>query len=191
MPYPNRRSLFLMGVAVVLLISSMTMNAADPPGVGTTAADFTLKTVDGRSVTLSDAAKSGPVVILVLRGNPGYQCPLCTRQVGQFISAAGEIAAHQTQVVLIYPGPAEGLTAKAQEFVGDKTLPEGYHFVTDPDYVFTNAWNLRWNAPRETAYPSTFIVDGELKVRFSHVSRTHGDRTSVPEVIQALEGLQK
>jgi len=58
--------------------------------------------------------------------------------------------------------------------------------VLDPDYVFTNLYGLRWDAPRETAYPSTFVVDSLGVVRFSKISRSHGGRASVDEVLQAV-----
>ncbi len=165
--------------------------AAEPPQLGATAGDFSLPELDGKQLKLSELAQQGPVVVIVLRGNPGYQCPLCTRQVGQFFTAAKRLQKEQAQVVLIYPGPAAGLNGKAQEFLGDKALPAGFHLVTDGDYTFTNAWNLRWDAPRETAYPSTFVLDGALKVYYAQVSKTHGDRADVEDVLKALLQLQR
>lgn len=43
------------------------------PVVGEAARDFTLTRIDGRVVTLSDLQKSGPVVVIMLRGWVGYQ----------------------------------------------------------------------------------------------------------------------
>ena len=87
------------------------------------------------------------------------------------------------QVVMVYPGPAE----RAREFTKDWTLPTHFHLVLDPDYTFTNAWHLRWDEPMETAYPSTFVIGTDGKVRFAKVSKTHGGRSSVDEVLSALE----
>ena len=56
----------------------------------------------------------------------------------------------------------------------------------DPDYKFTNAYHLRWDAKAETAYPSTFVIDAERKVQFAKVSKSHGDRASADEVLEAL-----
>jgi hypothetical protein len=60
-------------------------------------------------------------------------------------------------------------------------------FVTDPDYTFTNAYNLRWDVPRETAYPSTFVMDKQRKIHFARISKTHGGRTSAAEVLKAAQ----
>ena len=59
-----------------------TARAAEkPPGVGDHAKDFELQSLGGKTEKLSKLTDAGPVVLVVLRGWPGYQCPLGTRQV--------------------------------------------------------------------------------------------------------------
>jgi len=50
-------------------------------------------------------------------------------------------------------------------------------------------WNLRWEAPQETAYPSTFVIDKEGKIRFAKVSKSHGGRTKSGEILKVVEEL--
>ena len=164
--------------------------AADPPKVGDQAPDFALKTYTGEAVRLSDLTEQGPVVLVVLRGYPGYQCPICNVQVGDLMGKAKAIDEADARVVMVYPGPAEGLGDRAREFLGDRSLPDHFTFLTDPDYSFTNAYNLRWDAPKETAYPSTFVIDKAGKVRFARVSKSHGGRVKAAEVVEALQGLR-
>src|SRR5262245_43074853 len=104
-----------------------TLAGAATPRVGETAADFEREALDGAKVRLSEVARKGPVVLVVLRGFPGYQCPVCTAQVGELMGKAKQIQAAGASVVLVYPGPAEGLKAHAGEFVRGKTLPENFH----------------------------------------------------------------
>jgi len=99
------------------------------------------------------------VVLVVLRGYPGYQCPFCNRQVQDFIQKSQGFADAGARVVLVYPGPAQDLGAKANEFLSDKKLPGNIELLLDPGYDFTNMYGLRWDAPHETAYPSTFLID--------------------------------
>ncbi len=87
---------------------------------------------------------------------------------------------------LVYPGPADDLKAHVREFLQNKELPRDFLFVTDPDYTFTNAYGLRWEATRETAYPSTLIIAKGNKVRFAHVSMKHGDRVDSTAALWAL-----
>lgn len=179
----------LMTLLVMWLCPGHT-RAAEPsvsPQVGLPAPDFTLRRLDGAPIQLATLREQGPVVVLVLRGYPGYQCPICNRQVGQFLTKADQFAAAQANVVMIYPGPAAGLQEHAAEFVTGKTLPDRFHLLLDPDYNFTIAYGLRWDAPNETAYPSTFVVDQSGVIKFAKISRTHGDRSSVAEVLAVLQ----
>ena len=162
--------------------------ADQPPTVGEKASEFKLNTVEGEPVELSGLLKQGPVVLLVLRGWPGYQCPICNRQVGEFLSSAAKFKAAKASLVLVYPGPAAGLKDHAQEFIRGKTLPDNFYYTTDPDYAFTNAYHLRWDAPKETAYPSTFLIGQDGLIQFAKISTTHGGRASAAEVLQALAG---
>lgn len=160
---------------------------AGPPKVGSVAPDFELQTPEGNSIKLSQTIQSGPTAIVVLRGYPGYQCGICTRQVGSLISKAKAFAEKETSVLLVYPGPANNLGSKANEFTEGISLPGNFELVIDPDYQFTNQYSLRWDAPRETAYPSTFVVGQDGVIDYAEISKGHGGRSNVQEVLNAIE----
>lgn len=181
--------------AVALLVVNVraaepATQPAAPPAVGDIAKDFTLNDLNAKPVQLSALTSQGPVVVIMLRGWNGYQCPICAKQVGQFRAAAKDFDAAGAKIVLIYPGTAEGLEAHAAEFIQGKGLPENFHFVLDPDLKFTNAYNLRWDAPKETAYPSTFLIDRTNVIRFAKISHSHDDRASASSVLKALGDLK-
>lgn len=170
------------------MASMFAVNAvAAVPKVGELAPEFRLQTPDERTVELGQLTKERAVVLVVLRGWPGYQCPLCTRQVRDFVARAPEFAEKGAKVVMVYPGPAAQLTAHAREFLADKQWPGDFGFVLDPDYRFTHAYGLRWDAPKETAYPATFVIERGGRIRFAHVSRSHGDRLSAARAIAELK----
>ncbi len=175
--------------ATLLLLAPVTAFAAEPapPEVGRAPTDFALSSPDGHEVTLSKLAAKGPVVVTVLRGWPGYQCPICRRQVGQFLKEQQALADAGAQVLMIYPGPADDLAGHAREFFGDVELPPHFTVLIDPDYTFTNAWHLRWDAPRETAYPSTFVVGKDGKITYAKVSQEHGGRANIGDVLKSLK----
>jgi peroxiredoxin Q/BCP len=176
----------ILAMAVAFAATLLAAEAGDPPRVGGMAPNFLLNTLDDHSVELKQLAERKSVVLVVLRGWPGYQCPLCTRQVQDLIKNAAQFDERGVQVIMVYPGPADKLKAHAQEFLKDKNWPKDFLFVIDPDYTFTESYGLRWNADHETAYPSTFIIDSGNKVRFAHVSRQHGDRVDAAGVLKAL-----
>jgi peroxiredoxin len=172
---------------VVAAVEKLAPKNFGPPAVGQAAPDFELKALNGESVSLKQSLEEGPVAVVVLRGFPGYQCPVCTRQVGSLINAADAFAIKKARVILVYPGAANQLGEKAAEFLRDTRLPDNFTLVTDPDYSFTNAYGLRWDAPRETAYPSTFVVGEDGKVDFAIVSEGHRGRAQTSDVLDAIE----
>lgn len=153
------------------------------------ATDFELKLIDGSEVQLSKLYSKNPVVLVILRGWPEYQCPVCSRQVGQFIDEADRFREFGATILMVYPGPSAVLQEKAKEFADDFTFPDNFYFAIDPGYTMINKYKLRWDAPKETTYPSTFVINKKGKVLYSKVSLTHGGRASVDEVITALEKL--
>lgn len=163
-------------------------NAADaPPKVGDKAPDFQLLNLQGDKIELSKVVKNGPVVLVVLRGYPGYQCPLCTKQFAEFLKAADDFKAANATLLFVYPGPADKLKEYAKEFTQGKDYPDHFQLLLDPNYNFTTVYALRWDAKNETAYPSTFIIDKDQKVTYAKVSKTHGGRTKAAEILKALK----
>lgn len=180
---PSASAVFIL----VLAFAAAIVNAEPaPPDAGQRAPDFVLQTPEGATVKFNDLLTHARVVLIVLRGYPGYQCPYCQRQVHDFVQHAAEFAQAGAQVLLVYPGPPALLDARAREFLAHELLPSDVHLVIDPDYKVTNLYGLRWNAPGETAYPSTFIVNRQGVILFRKVSHSHGDRTTAADVLSEL-----
>jgi thioredoxin-dependent peroxiredoxin len=150
-----RRSMDL-GFAVMLAlicwsgfgVRALNVSVPGPtPQVGDRAPDFALASIDGTTVRLSDEIARGPVVLVVLRGWPGYQCPFCTRQFGDYLANGANFEKSGARVLFVYPGPADGLKEHARAFTASRELPAAFRILVDPDYSFTQAYGLRWDAP--------------------------------------------
>ena len=179
---------FILSLLFCLLAipAAAQQSSATPPVIGAQARDFTLSTPQGKRIQLSTVTAQAPVVLVVLRGYPGYQCPLCNLQVRDFLKNAQGFADAKVRVVLVYPGPPDNLNERAAEFFADKPLPAHFELLLDPGYEFTNLYGLRWDAPKETAYPSTFLIDRQGKVFYAKVSKSHGGRTKATEILEEL-----
>lgn len=182
-----------MRVLIIVILVGVSLMAASQDQVslqkGEKAIDFTLKTVGGEKVNLFDLNKENPVVLVVLRGWPEYQCPACSRQVGQYLANNESFKKLNAKLILVYPGPSAVLQEKAKEFAEDFNFPDNFYFVIDPNYEMINKYGLRWDAPKETAYPSTFVINKNGIIEYSKVSLTHGGRASVEELLGALKEL--
>lgn len=179
--------------AGVLLVALATVPPAlaaggfgKAPKLGEKAPIFSLLDLEDHRVTLPSELSHGPVVLVLLRGWPGYQCPFCTRQFADFLRHAPEFDAAGARVIWVYPGPSDSLRQHATEFLASRALPTNFRVTTDPDYVFTNAYGLRWDEPNETAYPATFVIDRQGIVRFAQISIGHDRRALAADVLKAL-----
>jgi peroxiredoxin len=177
-------------VSIVLTVSVLFLGIAalaETPAVGAKAPDFTLSTPTGTSVRMSTQQHGNNLVLVVLRGFPGYQCPFCQRQVHDFVAHAADFEAKKATVLLVYPGPPADLDQRAKEFLAKQSqLPSNILLVTDPEYKVTSLYGLRWDAPHETAYPSTFILDKNGVIVFEKISHSHGDRLSAQDALDHL-----
>ena len=135
-------------LAVICALSIVAPAFAETPPVGAKAPDFTLSTPTGGAVRMSSVQRGHELVLVVLRGFPGYQCPYCVRQVHDYIDHASEFKAKNARIILVYPGPPADLDQHAKEFLAKEAeLPSNVFLVTDPDYTVTNQYGLRWDAP--------------------------------------------
>ena len=182
MNLPKR--IFISTLAALPLLGTST------PSVGEKAPDFALISVQGKHVRLSDLASKAPVALVVLRGFPGYQCPFCQRQVQDFIQSAKAFADAGIQVVFVYPGPPTDLDMRANQFLAGKNFPESFQMLLDPGYTFTNLYGLRWDEPRETAYPSTFLLDQRGIVFYAQIARLHSGRTTAASILRYFKDLR-
>jgi peroxiredoxin len=184
----------------VLFLAFLFLNAASiangqtetvrPLEVGAKAINFDLPIV-GRDdyIELQDQYKQGPVVVVVLRGFPGYQCPLCSQQFSTLVNRAKTLTGKVHKVILVYPGEKDQLTKYAKRFLGSRRLPEPLTLVADPGMEMVRQWGLRWDKPRETAYPATYLIKSNGRVAWRKVSDSHAGRSTVDEILRELKKL--
>lgn len=192
-----RRSLPLTVCAVATAwmlgsICSPSARAGEPkgPDVGDRAIDFELPRADGQGyLSLRDQYKQGPIVLIVLRGFPGYQCPICTQQVSSLANRSKALADQTHRVILVYPGEGDTLEKRARQFMGSRRFPDPLVMVRDDEMRMVDQWGLRWRASRETAYPATYIIDSSGEIRWKTVSRSHAGRSSVEDILKELRKL--
>jgi hypothetical protein len=96
---------FTATVLVAALAAVSPILAARGPGkapkIGEEAPPFSLLDLDGQRITLDGELTHGPVVLVLLRGWPGYQCPFCTRQFADFLGHASAFEDAGARVVWV------------------------------------------------------------------------------------------
>src|SRR5262245_49353604 len=93
------------GIAIIALAQLAPAQVSDQIKtlkIDDVAKDFEFQPMEGnKKVKLSAIAKDGPVVLVVLRGFPGYQCPICTQQVRDLREHAKQFDELGAKVVLV------------------------------------------------------------------------------------------
>ncbi len=190
------KNIFKLLIITIITILSFAQVLAEKiavgPKEGSKITDFSGITMNGAPFQLSKYIEKGTVVLIMLRGFPGYQCPVCSTQVAGYIAKAEEFEKQKnTPVVFIYPGKVKDLDKKAKEFTSPleekEDLPNNFIFVIDNDYAITNLLGLRWNVPKETAYPAAFVIDHKGYIQYAKVSDSHYGRATADEILEFLE----
>ena len=181
----------LLACALWALVTAADVGtAAEQQDVGERVVDFELPVVGSEEyLSLSDEYEQGAVVVVVLRGYPGYQCPVCSRQVGSLANRAKGLAGQAHRVILVYPGEGTLLKRHAGQFMGSRSLPQPLVLVRDDEMKMVASWGLRWRAHRETAYPATYIIGRNGRIRWKKVSESHAGRSTVEEILKELRKL--
>jgi thioredoxin-dependent peroxiredoxin len=136
----------------LLLVSLL---AASPAlQVGSTAPDFTVKTSEGKTVTLSKLAQSGPVVLAFF---PKAFTGGCTHELKAYRDRFGELTASGAKVFAISSDDEETM----QRFRADLKAP--FEFLPDPDGKLIALYDVKMPA-LNLAKRRTFVLDSALKI---------------------------
>jgi antitoxin component YwqK of YwqJK toxin-antitoxin module/peroxiredoxin len=143
---------------------------------------------DGSTIDLDDLVGKRNVLVTILRGFGGQVCVYCAAQTKGLADYADEFAALETEVVVVYPGPASGLDAFLEAYrrtfgAGEK-LP--YKLLYDTDLALTRALHIEDNI----AVPTSIIIDRKGIVRWCHVAKDYADRPSAKSVLAEIEEMR-
>jgi peroxiredoxin len=171
---PARTSFLLAGA---LTLSQAFLAAA--PQVGAPAPRFTLTTVDGKTFSLADAARSHKAVVVMFIAT---KCPYSNAYNDRMRDMA---AAYEKQGIL-FAGINSNKTEPAEEVI-DHAKKHGFTFplMKDPDNKVADLYEARHT-------PEIFVVDPEGKLRYhGRIDENYEAPTKVtsPDLKNALDAL--
>lgn len=188
----------------LLILSSIGFAQAEtvyPEGlkVGDMAPDFSTKDQDGKTISLKQALKNGPVVMLFYRGQ---WCPYCNKQMSRFSDSLSMLTAKGASLLAITSETAEnvkktiektkstfpvledeGMTImkmyKVNFAVDEKTITKYKGYGIDFDKANgSNGANL--------PVPATYIIGTDGKVKYVFFNTDYRKRASVLDVLNNL-----
>lgn len=202
--------LSLKSMLVLLLVTISTMSIAqsepisvdDAKGllVGDRVEDFSAKGLLGDNFILSEALKSGPVVVVFYRGQ---WCPVCNRHLSALQDSLELITKKGATLVAVSPEKPEHLSETSEKTGASFTLlyDEGYEIASLFDVLFlpksatTSKYNTFLAADLKNAHsdgsqqlpiPATFIIGVDNTVLWRQFDPNYKYRSSVVEIIDNL-----
>ncbi|RAJ13968.1 peroxiredoxin-like family protein [Arenibacter echinorum] len=174
-------------------------NASGVKGLseGDKAPDFSLPNALGKKLTLSDALKSGIVIIKFYRGE---WCPICNLDLREIQNHLPQIKSLGASLIAISPQKTDDALTAIQknelEFEvlsdADQEVIKAYNLQFDPgedyhqrrDLTLVNGGGLK-----TLPVPATFIVNTNQIIEAAHVEANYTERMGPMEIIEVLKGM--
>tara|TARA_B100001115_G_scaffold183414_1_gene182200 strand:- start:2515 stop:3117 length:603 start_codon:yes stop_codon:yes gene_type:complete len=182
---------------------SQDLDSVQGLAIGDQAPLPTLQNEEGQSISLSEALKKGPIVLVFYRGQ---WCPYCNRHLSALEAIRDSLEMEGAQLFAISPEKPEYL----QE-MQEKT-EAGFSLLYDSAYQTIIAYNLAFLPSAGTRFkyntilgarlseahgderellpvPATFLIDQEGIIRWRHFDPDYTQRSDPSEVLEALRAL--
>ena len=166
----------LRSVLILAVLCALACNAvAEAPAIGAVAPDFQLTTIDGKSFSLSSAAKDHKAVVLMFIST---QCPFSNAYNEQMKALADAYAARGVLFAGINSNKSEDTAAAlAHAKAHGHTFP----IMKDPNNKVADLYDARRT-------PEVYVIDPEGKLRYhGRITENHEDPASSPDLKNALE----
>ena len=140
-----------------------------------------LLSATGDVVDLADsAAAKRNCLVVVLRGFSGQVCIYCATQTAALVDNLARFEAAGTDVVVLYPGPAESVPQfiAAVRSLG-KQVPPRLLLAIDADLLLVRQLKLE----DQLAKPTSLLLDRSGTVRWTYMGVAMDDRPSVDDIL--------
>jgi peroxiredoxin len=173
--------------------------------VGAAAPIFSAMDADSSEFSLSEALKTGPVVLMFYRG---VWCPVCNKHLSTIQDSLKFINEKGATVVAISPEKPEYLGEMSAKTGAEfRLLYDEYYKISDAyDVTFSPKkselfmYNLVMGAKLKKAHaddsqrlpiPATYIIDEKGLIVWRQLNPDHKKRASVNDIVKALEAVQR
>lgn len=166
----------LRSVLALAALCALACNAvAEAPAIGAAAPDFQLTTIDGKSFSLSSAAKDHKAVVLMFIST---QCPYSNAYNEQMKALANSYASRGVLFAGINSNKSEDAAAAVAHA---KAHGHTFPIMKDPNNKIADLYDARRT-------PEVYVIDPEGKLRYhGRITENHEDASSSPDLKNALD----
>ncbi len=169
---------------------------------GETVTDFLAVDLNDNVFTLSEALKSGPVVVIFYRGQ---WCPYCNKHLKNLEQNLEKIYEKGARVVAVSPEKSEFMKRMADKTHASFSLlyDEGYKIADAFDVTFrptkfertiynkilkADLKNVHSNSSQQLPIPATFIIGQDSKIIWRHFDPDYKKRSKVEDIVKNIPG---
>lgn len=145
--------------------------------VGKPPPDFSLQSIEGNEVVLSELQGRG-VMLIFYRG---YWCPFCIGHLEDIQSILPELDKKDIQVIGISPDDIDGLKTMANR------LDNPYWFLSDPKLEVIERYGIRKDD--DLPHPAVVLIDKQGLVQWFYVGENYKQRPSASQIRSVIERL--
>lgn len=161
----------MLSHVILTLMLAIQPALGNRPTVGSKAIDFTLKTFDGKQVTLSSLR--GKVVLLDFWAS---WCGPCRAEMPFLVTLYDENRDAPFEILAIN---VDTHSENAQAFLSDLGLAIPFPLIIDPDGAIPPLYDLE-------GMPTTVLIDTRGRVRFQHAGFRERDKARYRNELQTL-----
>jgi peroxiredoxin len=194
---------FMKEVDEIIAKAKVFQQGSEALDLGETATSFVLPNQHGKSISLDDLLKNGPVVVTFYRGS---WCPYCNLQLRALQARLGDIHALGAQLVAISPQvPDESLTK-------DEISAMEFYVLSDQNATVAAQYGVAWQVPEFLSehmrvdrkldldvinngngsvlpIPATFVIGRDGIIKWRYVDVDYRTRSEPDDIIEALKCL--
>jgi peroxiredoxin len=152
-------------------VSGVKLQVGKPPP------DFSLQSIEGGEVVLSELRGRG-VMLIFYRG---YWCPFCIGHLEDIQSILPELDKKGIQVIAISPDSIDGLKTMANR------LDNPYWFLSDPKLEVIERYGIRKD--EKLPHPAVVLIDKKGLVQWFYVGENFKQRPSASQLRTVIEHL--
>lgn len=189
-------------LSLSVLIAAVTLNAQDGPkglNVNDKAPEFSAKSQDGKTISLKEKLKSGPVVLVFYRGQ---WCPYCNRELKNLEDSLSLITAKGATLIAVTPEKPENISktiAKTKAsypvlFDDGLKIMKNYDvaFAVDPKTIekykgYGIDFNeVNGNNGANLPVPAVYIINKDGGIVYKYFDADYRKRPSVADLLDHL-----
>ena len=189
----------IFSVLVLLISSSSGFAQTQSFKVGDKAPTFKSQTHDGKTLSLANETKKGPVVLLFYRG---YWCPFCNKELKALNDSLTMLTSKGASVVAITPETEESVNKTIEK------TKASFNIISDTSYKILKAYGVDYKVDEKTVesykgfgidfakvngndkntlpVPAVYIIDREGKFKYIWFDKDFRKRPSVKELLENL-----